>query len=196
MKSYRQNRRQNLASIIPLCLASILIVSFSSARAVELEGGRTAFEKSPRLLDAVTTLSSVRVWGAKYYFTIALPNDIGEPLGKITIQQRQGGDEIDFYRDKTFAFVGTRKDKGENLSLASVNWDEQTKTISLIFDPPVSPGTTLTVGLKPKRNPDYGGVYLFGVTAFPVGSNPDGLYLGVGRLQFYEGNTNDRFFPR
>ncbi|OKH22573.1 hypothetical protein NIES593_12325 [Hydrococcus rivularis NIES-593] len=187
---------QNFISKITLSLASILIVSLPSARAIELEGGRTAFESSPRLLDAATTFNSVRAWGAKYYFTIALPENLGEPLGKLAIQQRQGGDTINFNVDETFAFAGTRSNKGDDLFIKTANLDEETNTISLVFEPPILPGTTFTVGLKPKRNPDFGGVYLFGVTAFPVGDKPEGLYLGVGRLNFYDSNDNKFFgFP-
>ncbi|NJK46811.1 DUF2808 domain-containing protein [Candidatus Gracilibacteria bacterium] len=186
---------KSFISKLTISLASLLIISLPSAKAVELEGGRTAFEKSPRLLNTVTTLNSIRSWGAKYYFTINLPENAGEAIAKVTIQQRRGSDEIDFYGDETFAFEGERSDKGEELSLGAANWDEENKTISLTFDPPISPGTTFTVGLKPKRNPDVGGIYLFGVTAFPRGKKPEGLYLGVGRLSFFDGNTFNRFFP-
>ncbi|MCU0534944.1 MAG: DUF2808 domain-containing protein [Hydrococcus sp. Prado102] len=185
---------KSFISKIPITLASLLIISVPSAKAVELEGGRTAFEKSPRLLNAVTTLNSIRAWGAKYYFTINLPENAGEAIAKVTIQQRRGSDEIDFYGDETFAFAGNRSDRGKELSLGAANWDEETQTVSLTFDPPISPGTTFTVGLKPKRNPDVGGIYLFGVTAFPRGEKPEGLYLGVGRLSFYDGNTFNGFF--
>lgn len=182
-------------SKITIFLVSLSIISASSTQAIELEGGRTAFEKSPRLLNAVTTLNSIRTWGAKYYFTIELPENAGEAIAKVAIQQRKGSDEIDFYGEETFAFEGDRTDKGKDLPLSAANWDEETQTISLTFDTPIAPGTTFTVGLKPKRNPDVGGIYLFGVTAFPTGQKPEGLYLGVGRLSFYDGSTFNRFFP-
>jgi hypothetical protein len=194
MNYFFENFRQRCLSKIIFLIASIFLVFPSSAKAIEFEDGRTAFEKSPRLLDAMTTFSSVRAWGAKYYFTVELPQDIGEPLGQISIQQRQGSDEIDFYADETFAFIGDPDDKNENIPLKAANWDEETKTITLVFGSPVPPGRTLTIGLKPKRNPDYGGVYLFGVTAFPRGEKPEGLYLGVGRLNFYDNDTFNGFF--
>ena len=150
--------------------------------------GRVAFDKSPLLRNAVTTFSGVRVWGAKYYFTIELPADAGEPLQKVVIAQRQGADDISFRLDKTFAFNGTHRRKQEKLALQNVSQDEETEAITVIFTNPIPPGTTFTVGLIPKRNPDFGGVYLFGVTAFPWGEKPDGLYLGAGRLQFFQGD--------
>lgn len=175
---------------ITLSLASILNASVPSTLAVQLADGTTSFEKSPRLINVVTTLNTIRAWGAKYYVTIDLPANVGESLQKLTIQQRQGSDEIDFYLDKTVAFLGTHQDKGQSLTLQTVSQDQQTKTISVIFDPPIPPGTTFTVGLKPIRNPDYGGIYLFGITAFPTGEKPYGLYLGVGRLQFDSPDSN------
>ena len=161
-------------------------------KAVQFPNGRTAFNKSPLLRNAVTTFSGVRVWGATYYFTVELPANAGEPLEKVVIAQRQGQDDISFRLDKTVAYNGTHRRKQEQLTLKNVSQDEETKAITIVFDKPIPPGTTFTVGLKPKRNPDFGGVYLFGVTAFPLGEKPDGLYLGAGRLQFFQGD--DGFF--
>ena len=175
----------------------LIITTFNipATNAVQFPGsGRVAFDKSPLLRNAVTTFSGVRVWGAKYYFTIELPADAGEPLQKVVIAQRRGADDISFYLDKTVAYNGTHRRKREKLALQNVSQDEETKAITVVFDNPIPPGTTFTVGLRPKRNPDVGGVYLFGVTAFPSGENPDGLYLGAGRLQFFQGD--DGFFDR
>ena len=72
------------------------------------------------------------------------------------------------------------------ITLKSTTFDPNTQTITVIFDPPVPPGNTVSIGLKPVRNPDYGGVYQFGITAYPPGENSPGLYLGVGRLAIYE----------
>ena len=59
--------------------------------------------------------------------------------------------------------------------------------VTFVFDEPVQPGETVTVRVKAKRNPRVGGIYLFGVTAFPEGGEDSpGLYLGSGRLHFYK----------
>lgn len=176
-------------------LSTGLIVStlpLNIANAVQFPNGRVAFNKSPLLKKTVTTFSGVRVWGAKYYFTIELPADAGEPLQQVVIVQRQGGDDIRFYLDKTVAYNGTHRRKKAKLAIQNVRQDDETEAITVTFANPIPPGTTFTVGLKAKRNPDFGGVYLFGVTAFPWGENPDGLYLGAGRLHFYQGD--DGFF--
>lgn len=54
---------------------------------------------------------------------------------------------------------------------------------TVIFETPVEPGNTVLIAIKPQRNPSTGGVYLFGVTAYPTGENSSGLYLGSGRIR-------------
>ena len=177
------------------CLGTGLIISTLNipvTNAVQFPNGRTAFNKSPLLQNAVTTFSGVRIRGATYYFILELPANAGEPLQKVVISQRQGQEDISFRLEKTVAYTGTHRRKQEQLNLKNVSQDEETEAITVVFDQPIPPGTTFTVGLKPKRNPRFGGIYLFGVTAFPIGEKPDGLYLGAGRLQFFQGS--DGFF--
>lgn len=151
------------------------------------------FKKPPRLIKVSTTLDGVWAWGATYYFTLTLPENAGNPLQKVIISQRRGEENIRFQNDKIFAFEGTPSDKGKILALATSTENDETAPITVTFTPPVPPGITLTVGLQPKRNPRFGGTYLFGVTVFPVGEKSRGLYLGVGRLFFYE-EREIRFF--
>jgi hypothetical protein len=172
--------------------ASIWGITAPLTQAVQSPDGTVSFEKSPRLIGATTTYNQTDVWGATYYFTLELPADAGEPLQQITINQRQGFDQIRFDLEDSRAFEGTRRNKGERLNLTEVTKDAETGAISVTLDPPVAPGTTVTIGLRPVRNPWTGGVYLFGVTAFPAGDKPYGLYLGVGRLHFYD-NDSDFF---
>lgn len=161
-------------------------VAIPSIQAIQLPDGRVAFEKPPRLLEATTTYKEVNVWGATYYFTLSLPENAGEPLGRVTIRQRQGFDDIRFKLKNSEAFEGTPEDDGEKLTLKEVTQDRDGRTISVTFDPPVQPGKTVTIALRPVRNPFTGGAYIFGVTAFPAGEKAYGLELGVGRLQFYD----------
>jgi hypothetical protein len=158
------------------------------ALAFQSPDGRVTFDKSPRLLDAFTTFDNVWVWGANYYFILSLPEDIGEPLKTVLIQQRQGLETIDFRLDRTIAFEGKPRRKGETIAIESVIYDSETDSITIVFEQPVLPGRNVTIGLEPVRNPYSSGVYLFGVPAFPFGEEPLGLYLGVGRLQFYRRN--------
>lgn len=162
-----------------------------SANAVTAPNGIVSFNKSPRLIDAYTTYSGIRIRGATYYFDFELPEDAGEPLQQIVISQRQGQDEVKFKLDKTVAYVGTHRNKQQQLNIASTIQNQNTKEIEIILDSPIPPGTTFTVGIKPRKNPIYDGVYLFGVTAFPAGEQSNGLYLGAGRLHFYSSGGGD-----
>ena len=172
----------NFKSILEI--ASILTFSVSPNLAMELGNGTTIFNQSPRLINAITTSSGIRVKGAEYYFTIELGNDVGEPLERLTLQQVQTGQIINYYLDKTFAFEGEPINRGKSLTIAQIKRDLDNETISLIFDYPIAPGTTFTIGLKPQQNPELAGVYPFSVIAYPKGEKPLGLYLGLGRLRF------------
>lgn len=166
-------------------------LAITSSEAVQLADGTVAFANPPTLVDAITTFRAVRFRGAKYYFTISLPAIADEPLQKITVNLRRGADDIDYRLDKTIAAVGTARDKTAEIAIAETKFDESTETVTVIFAEPISPGTTFTVGLVPKRNPDADGTYLFGVTAFPAGEKSQGIYLGPGRLQFNRGSDSD-----
>ena len=176
-----------LSGSIALAILGINLAS----RAVEAPDGTVAFESGIDLVDAHTTFSGVRVRQARYYFDLELPNDLGEPLKKVVIKQRSGSDEVKFKPDKTEAYLGDHRNKEEPIELTAFI-DEDTEEITVEFDRPIPPGSNVTIGIKPRRNPDYGGVYLFGVTAFPSGEKARGLYLGPGRLQFYR--SNDFYF--
>lgn len=169
-----------------LGMASLLALGVSVGQAMELGNGTTIFNQSPRLVNTVTTLSGIRARGAKYYFTIELGKDVGEPLKQLTLQQHQEPEIINYYLDETFAFEGEPINRGKSLTITRTKQNLDNNVITLIFDPPIAPGTTFTIGLKPQRNPESGGVYQFSVTAYPTGEKPQGLYLGLGRLHFYQ----------
>lgn len=153
------------------------------AQAVQLRDGTVYFVQPPDLVAATTTFKGVSAWGATYYFTINVPANAGEPLQRVTIAQRDGSDNIRFKLDDSRAFEGTRDRRGEKLTLGEVIRDRETVTVN--FNPPVTPGKTITIGLRPVRNPLFSGVYLFGVTAFPPGEKAHGQFLGFGRFHFY-----------
>ena len=153
---------------------------------------KVAFRKAPRLLDIYTTFDRVRSRSAIYYFDITIPEDSGAPLQKVEIELRQGQDRIKYKLERTVAYLGTHSRRGDRLALETVSQEEKTEVISVVFANSLPPGTTFTVGLKPVRNPDFDGIYVFGVTVFPQGENPFGLYLGSRRLYFRRGY--DGFF--
>lgn len=192
------NSRNHLGvGIVGRSLAICVAVGTFSlpAQAVQLANGTVYFNHPPRLVGARTTEKSIRIWGAKYDFTLSVPADAGEPLQRVAIAQREGVDNIRFRLKDTQAFIGERRQ--QSINLGAVTFNQATQTVSVTFNPPVPPGQTVTIRLVPRRNPDISGVYLFGVTALPAGEKVSGQFLGFGRLQFYDSlNGFDSFWFR
>lgn len=182
-----------LLSVVATVGYSINLEQVSQAVIVR---GQVYFNQPPRLVEAATTYNDVYVWGATYYFTVSVPDNAVEPLQKITLNQREGVDNIRFDLKKTYAFEGTRHREGQKLVIQDATSQRQARTVSLTFNPPVPPGKTVTLALKPVQNPTVPGVYLFGVTAFPAGEKPYGQFLGYGRLQFYSSGFDSGFLRR
>ncbi len=164
----------------------------SPAEAVQLRDRKTYFVQLPTLLEAETTTDRTYASGATYYFAIAIPQNMGEPLQKLEISQAEGFESIDFIRDDTIAYLeaGT----GDRMAIPIkaeilLGQDQSQKKIIITFDPPILANSKLNrkliVGLRPSRNPRYDGVYLFGVTASPQGDRPNPQFIGYGRLHFY-----------
>lgn len=147
---------------------------------------RTYFAQQPRLVEVASTYNQINISGVTYYFTIQLPEQAGTTLQKITIKQHEGVEHIKFQLNKSSVFEGTRSQRGKKLNIKDISKEEKNQTISITFDPPVNPGTTITIALHPEHNPQSDGVYLFGITAFPTGEQSNGQFLGFGRLQFYQ----------
>jgi hypothetical protein len=159
---------------------ALFFTSIPSSEAVRLSNGKTYFDQVPTLVDAYTTQNGVNFSGASYYFRITMPQDAIEPLNKVKIQQFRALDDISFDFDQP--------EIGQAISM------DQDKNISVVFNPPITAGESVSIRLRPVRNPRYGGVYLFGVTAFPQGEDPHGQFLGFGRLQFYNQDNFNFFF--
>ena len=182
------HKKTLLASIflgsISFCLASTLYWHNSSVQAVQLRDGKTYFVQPPTLIGAYTTFNWINAWGATYYFTIQTAGNAGEPLQAVAIAQSEGSEIVQFQLGETLTYA--QEAGGDRTSLQSrTTLNPETSTLSIIFDPPVPAGKTVVIGLKPHINPRYDGIYLFGVTAFPPGSQPHGQFLGYGRLTFY-----------
>jgi hypothetical protein len=165
-----------------------------SAQAVELQDGQTYFVRPPMLDDITTTQNTTLAWRPTYYFTLMMFEDAGESLGRIDISQRDGSSAARLirYSENTIAFEGTPRNRGNEFAIQETRFDRDNQTVTVIFDSPVPPGTVVTIGLRPQRNPRLSGVYLFGVTAYPEAELAAGQFLGYGRLSFY-GRENRRF---
>lgn len=168
-----------------LAIATIVLgvnsIAIKPTEAVELTNGQTAFVKAPRLIRTATSFSGKNNSAAVYQFTIEVPKDAGESLKTVVITQRNNPDTIAFKDNKSRASEGQNL-AGASIPLASVGGESQPGETTVVFDTPIEPGNTVTIAIKPKQNPSTGGVYLFGVTAYPIGENSPGLYLGSGRI--------------
>jgi hypothetical protein len=180
------NYRQSKSIFATVALTSSIALSFypSLIQAQQSDPENAVFLQPPYLVEANADRISVWARGAKYYFTIAVPDDAGTSLQKLTIRQRQGGENINYQVDQTSAFFGTPDNRGENLSIKTMAETENTAPITIDFDTPIPPGTTFTVVLVPKINPGFGETYSFEVTGFPMGNMAQGVYLGVGKISF------------
>ena len=116
---------------------------------------------------------------------VEVPQNVGEALKSVKITQKEDMDTIIFREDQTLASMGNNL-AGANIPLAAVGGESQPGETTIVFDTPVEPGNTVTISVKPKQNPFTGGVYLFGITAYPAGENSQGLYLGSGRIHIYD----------
>ncbi|WP_019499630.1 DUF2808 domain-containing protein [Pseudanabaena sp. PCC 6802] len=187
-----------LATVTSVLLVDIPTgaISDRTAGAVRLRDGRTYFDRPPTLVDAETTVNSVYAWGATYYFNLRLPENAGEPLQRVTISQYEGTDKIAFDRNESLALAIAPSGERTRLNAAIAITDTEPQQVTVDFTPPIPPGSTISIGLRPYNNPRYGGVYLFGVTAFPLGEKPHGQFLGYARLHFYDRSDRSGIFRR
>lgn len=182
------------ATIATAALGAIALSA--TTQAVQLADGTVYFENPPRLVDSSILEHSVANSNVKYYFHLRVPDDAGEALQQVEIVQQNGElftREVAFEPEESIAYTGLRpRRRGDDLPLGTTLFNEETRTVTLIFDPPVPPGTDVTVRLNAERNPRRAGIYLFGVTAYPEGDIAYGQFLGFGRFHIYD-NGSDLF---
>ncbi|GFE69137.1 DUF2808 domain-containing protein [Chroococcus sp. FPU101] len=169
---------------LTLCVSNLVSTPLALTQELPYPANSTFFTGEPPILVGVETPDDLVGWRLPhYYFTVNVPASSPESLGKVTIAPEVSGFAITFDLSKTQAFQGTKKEKGQAITLQSVTQDPKTQMITIAFTPPISPGTTFTIDLRAYNNPPEG-TYLFQVQGFPAGDNPIGLDLGVGRLSF------------
>jgi hypothetical protein len=150
----------------------------------EMGNGRSVFIHSPHLSRSAVSTSAIHA-RATYEFTVQVPANAGAPLQALRIVQEPNLETIPFDLTQNRAFEGDSFAGGPNLPLAAIGGampPSQANEITVVFDPPVAPGKTVTVTLESPRTPALSNVYLFGVTAYPTGYNSPGLFLGYGRI--------------
>ncbi|MBW4565623.1 MAG: DUF2808 domain-containing protein [Mojavia pulchra JT2-VF2] len=143
-----------------------------------------------RLLSAITNYNEVSAWEATYYFTLTVPASATDSLQQVALTQIQGLEAISFNPQESFAFEGNidtanLSRRGQKLGITLANSENKSRSVIVTFDKPVAPGQTITIGLKPHRNPLYDGVYQFQVQTISTGQSTYNPIIGTARLQFY-----------
>jgi Protein of unknown function (DUF2808) len=149
------------------------------------QAGQSSFSNPPELTRAAATETGASM-SSTYEFTLTVPQDAGQPLKAVKIVQAKNVETVKFDVSHSKAFMGERLTASSEIGLASIGGEQPSNPgeATIAFDQPVQPGSTVTVALAAQRNPRRGGVYLFGVTAYPVGENGLGQFLGFGRINF------------
>lgn len=179
--------RAGILGTLMLGIAAPTTLLSLSAEAIAL-GGRRTFVKAPRLVNAEATHKTPGTQST-YKFAIAVPNNAGEPIKAVRITQKPNVEDISFKVSESRASVEDSIAGERELAVASLGGAEpDEEEITVVFDEPVQPGSTVTVSVR-GTNPSRGGIYQFGVTAFPIEEDSPGLYLGSARLTF-PSNTN------
>lgn len=157
----------------------------AAALALELRG-RTYFTAPP--VKVIFRNYYPYAWeaGGEYYFTVPLPVGSGEALAGLQIQQVRGVDRsFGFLVEHSRAFLGEPRREGSPVPV-EVQFDPATRLFEIRFPQPVAPGQTLTLALRPQRNPGQADTYLFAVTAFPAGPEPMATPVGFARMPIYD----------
>lgn len=102
-------------------------------------------------------------------------------MQRITLFQQLGKENLAFNLKRTRAETGSEQE----LTLGEVTSDRKQKTISIAFNPPVPPGQTVTIRLRSVRNPQFGGIYLFRVAAYPPPRESAQSISWIGQVSIY-----------
>lgn len=175
-----------LALALPVgLLVAPLLLSAAPARALELRG-QTHFLSPPWKVSLRNYYWYTNESGGEYYITIDLPEKADASLGALQILQTRGVDRsFSFDERASRAFLGLPRREGAKVPVV-VRFDDNQRLLRIDFPEPVPPGSTLTVALRPFRNPSQSDTYLFQVTAFPAGPNPVATPVGSVTLQILD----------
>ncbi|XGV97618.1 MAG: DUF2808 domain-containing protein [Leptolyngbya sp. BL-A-14] len=175
--------RARFAQTFAITAGLVISSSLSAASATQIASDRFVFDRAPRLVSVSTTQPSAFANDGTYQFTLRVPEDLGAPLQAVTISQADNPGKIQFALDRSQVVAN-----GATVPISAIGGENSDET-TIAFATPIQPGSTVTLSLLVNRNPGADGIYLFGVTAYPVGNSTDGLFLGYGRVALY---SNER----
>jgi hypothetical protein len=176
--------RAGLAGALLMVVQPVLTVA-PPASALELRG-QTYFTSPPWKVDFRNYYPYENEGGAEYYFTIEMSEKAGAALGGLQIQQTRGFDRsFGFDVGHSRAFLGLPRREGAPVPV-TVSFDQDQRLFRIAFPQPVPPGATVTLALRPYRNPGQADTYMFQVTAFPAGPDPVASPVGFATMAIYE----------
>ncbi len=179
-----RHRLLKAAALLALAMPGLILPVQAPAGALELRG-RTYFEKAPWRITFRNYYSTVFQSGGEYYFTIEMPESAGAGLGALEIRQTAGVDwQFSFDVSRTRAFLGQPRREGPALPIEA-DFDDERRQFRIRFSTPPGPGQTVTVALRPYRNPAAADLYQFAVTAEPAGADPVPQAVGFARMPIY-----------
>lgn len=155
---------------------------------LRLANGQTFFSHPPQLVQMIASQHQANV-PSTYAVTLRVPVDAGQPLKAVKIAQEPNLSTIKFALDRSKAFTGERFAAGREIPLASVGGQSTPGEAMVVFAQPVQPGSSVTITLETNANPEAGGIYEFGITAFPDGENGLGQFLGLRRISFQNSSS-------
>ncbi|AFY61774.1 DUF2808 domain-containing protein [Synechococcus sp. PCC 6312] len=143
--------------------------------------GTVFFNQIPQFLGAKTYDPITFTFRPKYYFTLAVPATSLVPLSRVQLKQISGNSTIEFLSGLNQAVVTGNPKIPITITQMANN---PPRTNEFLLEPPIQPGQNVTLILTAVRNPTVPGVYLFGVTVYPLGEKVIGNMTGTARLQF------------
>ncbi|NJN48646.1 MAG: DUF2808 domain-containing protein [Alkalinema sp. RL_2_19] len=177
------------SSIVAVSVGGIILSALPGRSLVV--NGVSYFLAPPRFVAARTSQDGTYIWNATYDFVLALPENAGEDLQRVSITQRGGIGRPRFRAKDIRVFVSQDSAQlGEAVELSEVTIDDDQSAMTIDFATPIAPGAIVTVRLYPVRNPATAGTYLYEIMAFPVGEQPRAYNVGTGQIRIYD-NTLD-----
>jgi hypothetical protein len=138
---------------------------------------------APQLVEFRTPHNKTSYPSPTYYLTIKIPPN-SLPLGKVSIAQTRNIESIDFYLNKTEAFVIDSNQKKVAIPIKVTG--SMPENVEIFFDTPIVANNTVTISFKAKPHPSFDGIFQFKIAVFPEGSNTRGFNLGIARIHLYK----------
>ena len=139
------------------------------------------FVQPPRLIHSTTTEKTVDQLGARYFFTIEVPDNAGAALEQVDFILKLGVNYPRFTTKGAKVFTGKSK-KGNQIPVKLVVTDPPSRTVTVTLGRPIAPGETATVMLKAVKNPAIG-TYQYELRGHAQNSQGKGQYIGLGRIE-------------